>query len=325
LTGFLRPLDGNLCGSSPSHGLRSALTLQWGQPESGQHAMVSMGKYRDRIERVITMSYMHVLTRFPAVKKLENKLVQSYIGLLTRQREKRWQERALPDFIIIGGMKCGTSSLFKYLNQHPQLFSSNYKEVRYFSHDEHYSSGEKWYRIHFPMAKDLPENSLVFEASPDYLFYEMAPERMASLLPDIKLIALLRNPTERAISHYFHDLKKGRRQGDILHAVKNDAEIYKDKGMYKQQLERYYKLFPSDNVLIINSEKFFEDPNKTLKEVCLFLDVDPDFKIADLSPQQVGFNREPVDAAVHEYLDDYYKTFNQELFDFIGRDFGWHT
>ena len=95
--------------------------------------------------------------------------------------------------------------------------------------------------------------------------------------------------------------------------------------MYRQQLERYYKLFPSDNVLIINSEKFFENPDKTLKEVCLFLDVDPDFKIADLSPQQVGFNREPVDAAVYDYLDDYYKTFNQDLFDFIGRDFGWPT
>ncbi|WP_337659790.1 sulfotransferase family protein [Anderseniella sp. Alg231-50] len=266
---------------------------------------------------------MHVLTRFPSVKKFENKLVQSYIGLLSKRREKQWQERALPDFIIIGGMKCGTSSLFKYLNQHPQLFSSDYKEVRYFSHDEHFSRGEKWYRIHFPLAQDIPENSLIFEASPDYLFYPRAAERMASLLPDIKLIALLRNPTERAISHYFHDLKKGRKQGEIFNTIKNDREIYKLKGAYKMQLERYYKLFPADNIMIINSENFFEDPVKTLKEICLFLDVDPDVEISDLSPQQVGFNREPVDAAVYDYLNGYYKPFNQALFDFIGKTFKW--
>ena len=98
---------------------------------------------------------MHVVTQFPAVKKAENRLVQSYIDVLTKKREKQWQERALPGFIVIGGMKCGTSSLFKYLNQHPQLFSSNYKEIRYFSHDEYYSKGEKWYRSQFPIIKKI--------------------------------------------------------------------------------------------------------------------------------------------------------------------------
>jgi len=75
--------------------------------------------------------------------------------------------------------------------------------------------------------------------------------------------------------------------------------------------------------LLIGSEIFFENPVETLKEVYSFLGVDPDIEISDLSPKQVGFNREPVDTAVHEYLDDYYKTFNQELFDFIGREFEW--
>ena len=89
--------------------------------------MTNMDKYLSQIERAITVSYMHVVTQFPAVKKAENRLVQSYIDVLTKKREEQWQDRALPDFIIIGGMKCGTSSLFKYLSQHPQLFSSNYK------------------------------------------------------------------------------------------------------------------------------------------------------------------------------------------------------
>ena len=285
--------------------------------------MTNMGKYRSQIERAVTMSYMHVLSRFPAVKEAENRVMQAYIDLVTKKREKRWRERALPDFIIIGGMKCGTSSLFNYLGQHPQLFGSSYKELRYFSHDEYYSKGEKWYRSHFPIMKKLPDGSLTFEASPDYLASPETPERMEKLVPNIKIIALLRNPTERAISHYFHSIKKGWRQDEILNAMKVEDIIFKQRGLYKRQLERYYKLFPSENILVIGSEIFFENPVEMLKEVYSFLGVDPDIEISDLSPKQVGFNREPVDTAVHEYLDDYYKTFNQELFDFIGRDFEW--
>jgi len=100
-------------------------TYLWPQLKSEHHAMTNMGKYRSQIERAVTMSYMHVLSRFPAVKKAENRVMQAYIDLVTKKREKRWRERALPDFIIIGGMKCGTSSLFNYLGQHPQLFGSS--------------------------------------------------------------------------------------------------------------------------------------------------------------------------------------------------------
>jgi len=285
--------------------------------------MTNMGKYRNQIEQALTLSYTHVLARFPAVKNAENWLLQAYIDVLTKKREKRWQERALPDFIIIGGMKCGTSSLYTYLGQHPYIFKSNYKELRYFSHDEYYLKGEKWYRSHFPIKKKMPDNSLTFEASVDYLSSSEAPERLKNLLPNIKLIALLRNPTERAISHYFHSIKKGWKQGKILNAMKVEETILKQKGLYKEQLERYYKLFPSDNILVLSSEKFFENPIETLKEVYLFLGVDPNIEISDLSPKQVGFNREPVDAAVYEYLNDYYKTSNLELFDYIGKDFEW--
>ncbi len=188
-------------------------------------------KYRQisirQIERAAILSYLHVLNRYPVIKDAEDRLVQIYIDLLTKKREKGWQERALPGFIIIGGMKCGTSSLFKYLGQHPQLFRSNYKEIRYFSHDNYYAKGEKWYRSHFPRMKDMPSGSLTFEASPDYLIYPASSVRIASLIPNVKLIVLLRNPTERAISHYFHNIKKGRDQKQILEAMKVEGAIYK--------------------------------------------------------------------------------------------------
>lgn len=285
--------------------------------------MKNMDKYQDQIERAITMFYMRVLNRFPVIKDYENKIVRSYIDLLTKQRERHWRERALPDFIIIGGMKCGTSSLFKYLGQHPQLYSSNYKELRYFSHDEYYFQGEKWYRTKFPKSETVPEDALVFEASPDYLHYSKAPMRMVNLLPDIKLIALLRNPTERAISHYFHDLKKGRRQDETWKVLQDEKSLYMRRGRYKDQLGLYYKSFKPENILIINSERLFEDTAETLKKIYQFLEIDPNHQISDLSPKQVGYNREPVDAAVYDYLNDYYRPFNQELYELIGEDFEW--
>lgn len=286
--------------------------------------MTKLARYRNQIERAVTLSYMHALSRFPAIKQAENRLVKTYIQLLTKRREKGWQERALPGLIIIGGMKCGTSSLFNYLNQHPQLFGSKYKEVGYFCRDEFYSQGEKWYRTHFPRVEDMPDGSLAFDATPDYLLYPEAPGRIAELLPDVKLIALLRNPTERAISHYFHNIKKGREKEEILDAMKFEQAVYKRRSIYKEQIERYYKLFDANNIKIIQSEEFFENPTKTLRDIFLFLGVDQSVEISDLSPRQVGFNREAVRGEVHEYLDDYFEPFNRELFDYIGKEFQWH-
>ena len=93
--------------------------------------------------------------------------------------------------------------------------------------------------------------------------------------------------------------------------------------MYKEQLGRYYNLFDSDKILVISSESFFEDPVNTLKDIYLFLDVDPNIEISNLSPKQVGVNREPVSADVYDYLNDYFEIPNQELFEYIGKEFDW--
>jgi hypothetical protein len=170
--------------------------------------------------------------------------------------------------------------------------------------------------------KNLPHGSLVFEASPDYLLYPKVPIRIASLLPNVKLIALLRNPTERAISHYFHDIKMGRKRPEILDAMKLDGE-FKQRGMYKEQIERYRCLFSPDNIMIISSEELFENPTGTLKDICLFLGVEPGVEISDLAPRQVGFNKEPIRADVYDYLNDYFRVPNQQLFEYIGKDFKW--
>ena len=117
----------------------------------------------------------------------------------------------LPDFIIIGAQKSGTTSLYRFIVKHPAIAPATKKEVHYFS--IWYKFGELWYRSHFPtnlsrynFYKRTNQKLLSGEASPVYLFYPVVPGRMKELLPDVKLIVILRNPVDRAYSHYHHSL-----------------------------------------------------------------------------------------------------------------------
>src|SRR5436189_26280 len=114
--------------------------------------------------------------------------------------------RPLPDFLILGAQKAGTTALYAYLRWHPQVTGPSFKEVSFF--DRHYARGERWYRAHLPVRR----RAVVGEASPSYLFHPLAPERVARMLPEARLIALLRNPVDRAFSHYQHEVALGREQ-----------------------------------------------------------------------------------------------------------------
>ncbi|MDJ0953309.1 MAG: sulfotransferase domain-containing protein, partial [Acidimicrobiia bacterium] len=135
------------------------------------------------------------------------------VRLRLRLRRVTARFRILPTFVILGGQRCGTSSLYKYLGQHPEIAPSLRKEIEYFTID--YGNGELWYRAHFPLAlrrliSRLFGRSLVtFEATPDYLFDPRAPERLQRLLPEARLIVLLREPVSRAFSHYHHMARLG--------------------------------------------------------------------------------------------------------------------
>ena len=135
---------------------------------------------------------------------------------------RRLQGRVLPDFLIIGAQKSGTSSLYRYLAQHPQVRESVLKEVHYFDGGleagiDTYALGEHWYRAHFPRRAAMAPGSRTFEASPLYLLHPLAAERIAALMPQVKLVAILRNPTDRALSHYFHNVRN-----NALRAFKED-------------------------------------------------------------------------------------------------------
>ena len=261
-------------------------------------------------------------------------------------RYATWRIRPLPDFIIIGTQKAGTTSLHAYLSQHPQFLRPYEKEVHFFDGGldpsiDNYQKGQAWYRAHFPFRKN-GSASRVFEASPLYIFNPLVPGRMFHLLPQARIIAILRNPTDRAISHYFHEKQRGYESLPIMEALleeerrlesairlkdyKNYSFIhhsYKSRGHYSEQLERYLKFFPRQQVLILNSEEFFHDQHNILRQVTDFTGVDSDFKVKDSHPRNVAKNKEQVSVEVYKYLNDYFKPHNEALYELLGKDFGW--
>lgn len=261
-------------------------------------------------------------------------------------RYATWRIRPLPDFIIIGTQKAGTTSLHAYLSQHPQFLKPYEKEVHFFDGGldpsiDNYKKGQAWYRAHFPFRKN-GSASRVFEASPLYIFNPLVPGRMFNLLPQARIIAILRNPTDRAISHYFHEKQRGYESLPIMEALleeerrlesairlkdyKNYSFIhhsYKSRGHYSEQLERYLKFFPRQQVLILNSEEFFHDQHNILRQVTDFTGVDSDFKVKDSHPRNVAKNKEQVSAEVYQYLNNHFKPHNEALYELLGKDFGW--
>ncbi len=133
---------------------------------------------------------------------------------LLRVRARTDPDRELPDFLIIGAQRCGTSSFYKYLEDHPLIVPSLRKEVRYF--ERNYARGEGWYRAHFPskwhrkwISRRHGREPVSFEASPAYLLHPLAPPRAGQLLPETRIVAMLRNPVDRALSHYRHSVRHG--------------------------------------------------------------------------------------------------------------------
>ncbi|MGH7819974.1 MAG: sulfotransferase domain-containing protein [Candidatus Binatia bacterium] len=257
--------------------------------------------------------------------------------------------RMLPDFVILGTQRGGTSSLYHYLEQHPCIGGAFRKEIHFF--DLRFDRGEGWYRAHFPMKLRRSLHSiardriyLTGEACPYYLFHPLVPERLARLLPEARLIALLRNPADRAISHYHHERKKGREPLSLAEAIRCEEErlrpeldalerrgtfggeahrrfSYLARGRYAEQLERWLRWFPPERLLVIASEEFFSAPAAAYRAVLRFLDL-PAWE----PPAYLHFNRgsySGVDARLHAELGDYFRPHNERLYELLGRDLGW--
>ena len=192
----------------------------------------------------------------------------------------------IPHFLCIGAQKSGTTTLHKALNNHPDIFVPPEKELHYFTNN--YNEGKEWYLGKFKEAK---AQQIKGEITPYYLFHHKAPERIKKLTPKVKLIALLRDPVERAVSQYYHSVNLGFENLCIEDALsKEEIRIksgnqfshqkhsYVSRSKYIEQLERYENLFKNEQILVIKSEQLFNDQDMTLRKIFNFLGVDPNRK-----------------------------------------------
>jgi len=247
--------------------------------------------------------------------------------------------RPLPDFLIIGAQKSGTTALYAYLRRHPGITGPAWKEVSYF--DRHYRRGPAWYRGNFPLRA---RGSIVGEASPSYLFHPRAPERAAGLLPDALLIALVRDPVERALSHYHHEVALGREELSFEEALEREEErlggelermhdepgyfshawwnhTYLARGRYAEQLERWLAHFPRRQLLVLSNEELAEQPADTYRRVLEFLGASPHRLPA--YPRVYERDYPEMRAETRAKLAASYAEPNRRLYALLGRDLGW--
>jgi hypothetical protein len=180
----------------------------------------------------------------------------------------------LPNFIIIGAMKSGTTSLHRYMKMHPQIGMAEIKETNFFLEDTYSSKSVEWYKSQFE-----GDYKIYGEASPNYTkahYFAGVPERMYNLVPEVKLIYLLRDPVERVISHYTHNLGAGRESKSMVEAFRDEQKLnyYVNSSRYYWQIQKYLEYYQKKQILIISSNELRNDRANTLKKVFEFLEVD---------------------------------------------------
>ena len=251
----------------------------------------------------------------------------------------------LPNFLIIGAQKCGTSYIFNHLMSHPQIVKPAKKEVNYFSW--FYSKGLEWYKNHFPEIHKTDENNKKFltgEATTNYLFHPLALMRIKKIIPDVKIIVSLRNPIDRAYSHYQMSVRKGfenlsfedaiafeeeRLNGEKEKIIKNgnyDSLPFKNfsylnRGLYFEQLQNWLNHFHKEQFLIFSAEKLRNDTRKIFSKIYKFIDL-PDWD-PKIQLKRNERNYPEMNPDTRQKLIEYFKPHNQKLYNFLNRKFEW--
>jgi hypothetical protein len=258
----------------------------------------------------------------------------------------------LPDFIMAGAQKCGTTSLFEYMAEHPSVYEPITKEIGYF--DRYYNEKDiKWYRTQFPSV--LTKNYVKYvrrepfvtgEASTGYILNPHSLRRIADLLPKVKIILLLRDPVDRAFSHYQHSVRDGLEPLSFTQALDREEErigakwkrtmedgnfydfeialhAYLLTGVYVEQVKVLMNLFPMERVLILKNEDLLSDPTGILNTTLRFLDLPP-MEMKEVVKHNAG-KYSAMDQSIRQRLVNYYREYNRQLYELCGRDFGWQS
>jgi hypothetical protein len=252
-------------------------------------------------------------------------------GRAAPQSEVESKTGALPDFIIIGAERSGTTFLYQLLAQHPDVEQAVRKELNYF--DKHFDKGIGWYRSQFPPRLKYEQRFITGEATPTYLFHPVAPERMAGVVPQARLIALLRNPVDRAYSHYHMMLRNTHLTLTFDEAI--EAKDYRgrllERGIYVDHLLRWSKYFNKEQVLVLKSEDFFERTLENLKLIQDFLGL-PTWQpeLSMLTERQNPYlqayrhiSYPPMNPVTRQRLETFFEPHNRRLYKYLDVDFGW--
>lgn len=250
-----------------------------------------------------------------------------------KKDQLRVSHEKMPDFLIIGAMKCGTTTLYKNLVKHSSIVSAKRKELHFFDKEDEYSKGIDWYKSNFPsLSKKRFKNKpqlMTGEATPRYFFIPEVPERVFNAMPQVKLIVLLRNPVDRAYSHYNHFKRRGLEKLSFEEAI--DKEVngiiepkinrnYLARGNYVDQLKRWMNFFPREQFLILESESYYHDPITGINQVCDFLHL-PEWN--DEYTKEPSHPYPKMEGHMRERLIQYFKPHNEKLEDYLGVNFNW--
>ena len=254
--------------------------------------------------------------------------------------------RTLPDFIIIGAMKSGTTSLYNYICEHPCVLPAAYDEVGFF--DDNFHLGLNWYRSMFPTKRRIEDIrrkegvAITGEDTPFYFWNPVAAKRIQKLLPNIKLITILRNPIDRAYSEYqdlvssesnspsfetFIENEINTRRKDSSLITEENFEIFNQKnsyllkGIYVDQLKIWAGLFPKEQIFTLSTENLNSEPITALESVFQYLNL-PDYKIKNTQRQKQK-KYVPMNSQTRKILIEFFKPHNERLFKFIGKKFDW--
>ena len=182
---------------------------------------------------------------------------------------------APPNLVVIGAQKCGTSVLHYYLSLHPEVSMSKPKELNFFIEERNWPRGVDWYRGHFD-----PDARVRGEASPNYSAFPQhqgVPDRMHSVVPEARLIYMIRDPLERIAAHWVHNYAKRREKGTLAETLTHPNTSYVTRSLYAMQLERFLAFYPREQVLVFQQSELRYKRMETLRRIFEFLGVDPDY------------------------------------------------
>lgn len=275
-------------------------------------------------------------------------------------RSRRWFRHALPaalaraglvgplpSFLIIGTQRGGTTYLHDLLSDHPWVSPGLVKEIHFF--ERQYERGLDWYRANFASgrlaARNAQEQTIVGEATANYLFSPCVPQRVHDAMPNVRLIILLRNPTDRAFSHYQMEVGIGLEPLTFEDAIAVEAirlgvppgqpwvqesnpsfeqlhYSYLSRGLYAQQLKRWKRLFSDEQILIIKSERLYKETPNVLEEVAEFLEIPSWTPKGKKKTNSLSYS--PMNPATRQSLIEFYRPHNEELSDELGISFDWN-